>query len=78
MTMAMAAATVMAGQCGQVGRGQRVNKADASTKATTRTMTVRMLTTKEMDRNLIPPGGFVQRNRTNNGGGGALDNDEVK
>ncbi len=41
-------------------------------------MPARMLTMKEMGGNLIPPGDTAQTNRTNNGGGRALDNDDVE
>jgi hypothetical protein len=63
--MAMAADRVMAGQRGHLGRGQRVNKDNASIKATTM-MTITMdrtSKTKERDGNLIPPSDAVQRNR---------------
>ncbi len=76
--MARAAATVMAGQCGQVGQGQCVGKVDASTKVMALTITGRTLATKEMDGNFIPPGDAAQRNGTNNGGGRASDNDDVE
>ncbi len=78
MTMTMAAAMVMARQRGQLGQGKRVKEIDASTKAATMTTSARTSMTKEMDGNLISPGDAVQRNRTNDGGGGALDNDNVE
>ncbi len=42
------------------------------------TTSTRMLTTKEMDRNLIPPGDAAHRNGTNNGGSRASDNDGME
>jgi hypothetical protein len=42
------------------------------------TTTARMLTMKEMDGNIIPPGDTAKRNGTHDGGGRALDNDKVE
>jgi hypothetical protein len=61
-----------------VGWGQRVDKVDASTKATTMATTARMSMTNEMDGNLIPTVDAAQRNGTSDGGGGGLDNDNVE
>ncbi len=68
--MAMAMATVMMEQRGQVGWGHCGDKFDASTKAKTTRTAARMLTTKENDWNLIPPGDAAQRNRLRDGAGG--------
>jgi hypothetical protein len=78
MTMAMAAAMVMAGQRGQVGLGQCVEEDNASTKAIITMTMARTSKTKEMDWNLIPPGDTALRNGTNSGGGRALDNDDME
>jgi hypothetical protein len=60
----MAVATVMAGQCGQVGQGQRVDKYDACVnEGYDNNDDARTLMTKERDGNLIPPGDAAQRNR---------------